>query len=300
MTRWMFVACGSISRDAGDRVTRVTDRIVWHKHFCMNESLPWGRYAELRPDELETIVATAPIAYIPWGALEWHGPHLPFGLEGFTAEALAERVARRTGGVLLPSTWWSITALPHRFALSIPSEVIQALWDSIFAELARAGFRMVVLISGHYTQGHELVLMDAAEHAIAQHGMLVLAVPPLALVDERMLDHAGHWETALMLALRPKLIDLQLLAPAPLDPATSAVVGDDPRRATAGQGESALKLATERLAVVVQSLMQHGGPSVLRELYARRRASYQNYVERYFRGSWEAALEAWWEEQARV
>ena len=174
----------------------------------MANTPPWGRYAELRPEQLEAIMAVAPVAYVPWGALEWHGPHLPFGLDGFTAEGVAERVVQRTGGVLLPTTWWPITALPHRYSLSIGSDVVQALWDGIFAELARAGFKLVVLLSGHYAQGHELVLMDAAEHAIAAHGLLVLAVPPLALVDEEMLDHAAHWETALLLALRPRLVAL--------------------------------------------------------------------------------------------
>ena len=227
----------------------------------MANTPPWGRYAELRPEQLEAIMAVAPVAYVPWGALEWHGPHLPFGLDGFTAEGVAERVVQRTGGVLLPTTWWPITALPHRYSLSIGSDVVQALWDGIFAELARAGFKLVVLLSGHYAQGHELVLMDAAEHAIAAHGLLVLAVPPLALVDEEMLDHAAHWETALLLALR---------------------------------------LATERLVVGVDALLHHGGPDVLRELYARRRAAYQQYVDRYFRGSWEEAITDWWGERSRV
>ena len=59
------------------------------------EQRPWGRYAELRPDQLAAIVAAAPIAYVPWGALEWHGPHLPFGLDGITAEGVAERAARQ-------------------------------------------------------------------------------------------------------------------------------------------------------------------------------------------------------------
>jgi creatinine amidohydrolase len=266
----------------------------------MRNTPPWGRYAELRPDQLEAIVSAAPVAYVPWGALEWHGPHLPFGLDGFTAEGVAERVVQRTGGVLLPTTWWPITALPHRFSLSIHSDVIQALWDGILAELARAGFRLVVLLSGHYAQGHELVLMDAAEHAIASHGLLVLAVPPLALVDEEMLDHAGHWETALLMALRPRLVAIHELDGTSLHPATSAVLGDDPRRATPGQGESALTLATERLTVGVEALLHHGGPDVLRELYARRRALYQQYVDRYFRGSWEEAIMAWWGEKVRV
>ena len=261
------------------------------------EERPWGRYAELRPGQLAALVEAAPIAYVPWGALEWHGPHLPFGLDGITAEGVAERVVRRTGGVLLPTTWWPITALPHRFSLSIRSDVIQSLWDGIFAELARAGFRVVVLLSGHYAQGHELVLMDAAEHAMVEHNLLVLAVPPLALVDEEMLDHAAHWETALLLALRPRLVDLDALGAAAggaLLPAHTAVLGDDPRRATAGQGESALKLATERIAVGVQALLSHGSPAILRELYNRRRAVYQQYVDRYFHGSWEDAILEWW------
>src|SRR6266516_4821392 len=233
----------------------------------MTNTASWGRYAELRPEQLEAIMATVPVAYVPWGALEWHGPHLPFGLDGFTAEAVAERSARRTGGVLLPTTWWPITALPHRFSLSIHSEVVQALWDGIFAELARAGFKLVVLLSGHYAQGHELVLMDAAEHAIAAHGLL---------------------------ALRPRLVALHALDAGSLHPSTSAVLGDDPRRATPGQGESALTLATERLVVGVDALLHHGSPDVLRELYARRRAAYQQYVDRYFRGSWEEAITDWW------
>ena len=257
----------------------------------------WGRYAELRPVQLEAIMAVAPVAYVPWGALEWHGPHLPFGLDGFTAEAVAERAVRRSGGVLLPTTWWPITALPHRFSLSINSQVIQALWDGIFAELARAGFRVVVLLSGHYAQGHELVMMDAAEHAIATHNLLALAVPPLALVDEEMLDHAAHWETALLMAIRPKLVALDALGAAPLAPATSAVLGDDPRRATQTQGDAALTLATDRIASSVEALLNHGGADVLRELYARRRAGYQRYVDRYFRGSWEEAILAWWHER---
>lgn len=260
----------------------------------MADTIHWGRYAELRPDQLAAIVAATPVAYVPWGALEWHGPHLPFGLDGITAEGVAERVARRTGGVLLPTTWWPITALPHRFSLSVQSDVIQALWDGIFAELARAGFRVVVLISGHYAQGHELVLMDAAEHAITQYNLLVLAVPPLALVDETMLDHAAHWETALLLALCPRLVELDALAAGPPQPATSAVLGDDPRRATVGQGESALRLATERLVVGVEALLRRGNAAMLTELYARRRAAYQGYVDRYFRGSWEDAILAWW------
>ena len=259
-------------------------------------SASWGRYTELHPTQIEAILADAAVAYLPWGALEWHGAHLPFGVDGFTAEALAERVARRAGGVLLPTTWWPITALPHRFSLSIPSDVMQALWDAIFSELARAGFRLAVVITGHYAQGHELVLMDAAESAMARYNLLVLAIPPLALVDEQMLDHAAHWETALMLALRPRLVELATLGERNVTSA-DAILGADPRGATPTQGESALVLATDRLATAVGALLRNNSQESLRELYARRRERYQTYVDRYFHGSWEDAIQQWWKEQ---
>ena len=64
--------------------------------------------------------------------------------------------------------------------------------------------------------------------------------------------------------------------------------------------EAAIVLATDRIAASVGALLAHGGPDVLRELYARRRAHYQRYVERYFRGSWEEAILAWWHERTAV
>ncbi|MEM8533861.1 MAG: creatininase family protein [Chloroflexota bacterium] len=257
----------------------------------------WGRYAELGPDALAAIVDTTPLAYLSWGALEWHGAHLPFGVDGFIAEAVCERAAQRTGGVVLPTTWWPITALPHRFSLSVQSDTVQALWDGIFGALAQAQFRVVIVISGHYAQGHELVLMDAAEHAMTQYHILVLAVPPMALVDEQMLDHAAHWETALMQALHPQLVHLDQLDNPISPPSVSAILGKDPHLATPQQGESALRLATERIIASAQQLLYKGNAQMLHELYSRRRARYRTYVEQYFRGSWEEAIQAWWNKQ---
>ncbi|NOK63027.1 MAG: creatininase family protein [Chloroflexi bacterium AL-W] len=264
----------------------------------MTDTSRWGRYTELGPVELAAIVDATPLAYVPWGALEWHGAHLPFGVDGFIAEAVCEGAAQRTGGIVLPTTWWPITALPHRFSLSVQSDTVQALWDGIFSALAQARFRVVILISGHYAQGHELVLMDAAEYAMTQYNLLVLAVPPMALVDENMLDHAAHWETALMQAVHPRLVHLEYLEDPIPPPTVSAILGQDPHLATPQQGESALRLATERIVASASQLLQQGHSHMLHELYSRRRARYRAYVEHYFRGSWEEAIQSWWSKQS--
>lgn len=260
------------------------------------EAPRWGRYAELRPDELERIRAAAPVAYLPWGGLDWHGPHLPLGLDGLVAEAVAERAVRRTGGVLLPVTSWPAASMPHPASVGLSGATLRAVLDEIFAGLARGGWRVAVVISGHYGPAHDLVTMSAAEHAIERRGLLALTIPPLALVDEEMLDHGGLWESSVLLALRPDLVDMVALGAGPLHPSASGVVGRDPRdTASPSLGLSALNLALERIVVAVADLLAKGDPAPLYALYGRRRERYQSFVARYGDDP-ELATQAWWRE----
>jgi hypothetical protein len=50
----------------------------------------------------------------------------------------------------------------------------------------------------------------------------------------------------------------------------------------------------------MQRLLREGSPDPLYALYAERQAAYQDYVQRYYRGSWEAAIQAWWQEHLRT
>src|SRR5437016_10864973 len=106
------------------------------------------RYAELRPDELDAAFANKPLAVIAWGALEWHGPHLPLGLDGIVAESFAESLAEKTAGVLLPGCWMPITTLPHPASLDIRTEAIRLILDDLLECLYGAGARMVCVVTG--------------------------------------------------------------------------------------------------------------------------------------------------------
>jgi creatinine amidohydrolase len=262
----------------------------------MNDSPSWGRYSELRPDDLAALRARAPAAYLPWGGLTRHGPHLPLGLDTIVAEALAERAVKRTGGVLLPAMTWPL-ALPHPgVSLGLSATTLRTLLAESLAALAGNGWRVVVVISGHYSPGHELLLIDAAERALADHHLLVLAVPPLALVDDDMLDHGALWESSVLLALRPDLIKMEALGAGPLDPLGDSVLGRDPRgAASASLGNSALTLALERIVSAVERLLASGDPAPLQALYARRRERYQSLTARYG-DDFEALTAAWWQE----
>lgn len=255
------------------------------------------RYTDLLPDQLAERLAVCPVAIAPWGALEWHGPHLPFGLDGLVAEGFSERLAARTGAVLLPATYAPITALPHPGSLSISTGHVAGMWADLFAGLGAAGFRVVCLVSGHYAQGHELALVEAAEQSLNAGGPFVLAGTPLALLEDMaLLDHAGRWETSQLLALRPELVHLEKLPSGALPGAKDvAVLGQDPRQASAGQGEEVLARALEAWAGWIERLRAGADPAPLFELYARRRDAYAGYVRRFYRESWEQAIEDWWQ-----
>ena len=257
------------------------------------------RYAELRPDQLADRLEAYPVAIAPWGALEWHGPHLPFGLDGLVADAFCEQLAGRIGAVLLPATYLPITALPHQHSISIRAEFVRGAWEDLLAGLGRAGFRLVCLVSGHYAQGHEIVLAEVADQ-VSSGGPLVLAGTPLALLgDPGLLDHAGRWETSQLLHFRPDLVDLAALpagSPAPLN--RSAVLGDDPRQGSAELGQQVVERAITAWERWIERLLVSNDLTALHQLYSSRKAAYQPFVDRYFKGSWEAAIEAWWGERS--
>lgn len=262
-------------------------------------------YAALRPDQLAERIAAVPVAYVPWGALEWHSFHLPVGLDGFTAEGIAQQAAARTGGVVLPTMFLPVTTLPHRFSISFKADTVRAVLDELLAALARVSFKVVVILSGHYAQGHELILMDAAQAAMEQHNLAVLAAPPLALLDEEYLDHAGRWETAQLLALQAELVDMERfrreLAADPAAPVERfGVLGPSPTTATTADGEQVIAQTVEQMAAWVGRLLADDNREPLHELYARRRADYQAFIDRYFRGSYEDAAAAWWKERLKA
>src|SRR5207247_785901 len=60
-------------------------------------------YELMRPPEIAQARARLPLAFIPIGPLEWHGPHLPMGMDGLHAHTVAMEVARQVGGVVLPT-----------------------------------------------------------------------------------------------------------------------------------------------------------------------------------------------------
>ncbi|WP_298407217.1 creatininase family protein [uncultured Chloroflexus sp.] len=223
----------------------------------MSAAQAWGRWVDLLPVQQQQLIAKQPICWLPWATLEPRGSHLPCGVAGYIAEAVTEGAARRVGGVLYPLLWWDSN---DNIAL------FRQLVAARLAAVATQGFQVAIVIGLPETTMIDLALIEAAEAAWSQHQLLTLAISPLELVDETMQDHGALWETSLLLAMHPELVDLSQFAP------------NDGRNvrdvASPSLGNHALTLAIDRLAKAVQDVYTRRNVAAITALYQQRRARY--------------------------
>lgn len=244
-----------------------------------------ARYSELHPSELAELTESGATAVLPWGALEWHGDHLPLGLDGIVAEWFASRLADSIGGVLLPGIWLPVTTLPHRFSLQVDTETLRRIGGDTIEGLARAGFASLAIVTGHYAQGHLWELYELARHAPIP---TYVGTPLEPLGDDDLLDHAAAIETSQLLAVQPELVRLGSL-PAVLRSTSSAVLGKDPRH---GSAELGAQLLESGLAAWQNWLA--ASPLELDAHYSERMQTLAPYRDAFYRTSWEQAILDWW------
>ncbi len=173
------------------------------------------RYEEMLPHELAAVLEKAPVAYWPLGTLEYHGPHLAIGNDALKAEGILERACARTGGVIVPPLYWGIGGGHKGYPTSVivQDSTLSALLDDVLAGLERVGFRVFVLLTGHYPGEQVQAVKGAAERLLRAHPEVrVWALPEYeAFPRERRADHAARWETSILMYLRHDLVDMARL-----------------------------------------------------------------------------------------
>ncbi|TAK26383.1 MAG: hypothetical protein EPO26_00165 [Chloroflexota bacterium] len=249
------------------------------------------RFAEMLPHELVAARASRPVAYLPLGTLEWHGGHLPYGFDGVKAEALACVFAERTGGVVMPAVWWgdhrgilaevvfapevrptfpydhrpaicdALGLTPEAFAQDAARcereeggwTLYQTILTHAFHEIETLGFRLILPISGHYP------LIEPARVAAQTYRGRARVHPFIEaeLVADQGYkgDHAGTWETSLLMALRPELVMMDRILTFDDDEAIGAPFTKPHRTASRELGERGIAAMTEVIACLVHAYL---------------------------------------------
>ncbi len=221
-------------------------------------------YEFSRPAHIRQAIERAPVAWVPFGALEWHGEHNPLGLDGLKAHELVKRAAARAGGVVFPPVYWgAIHTMGFPFTFSFPPRLIKKQTRVMLEQLYGMGFKVVVMLTGHYPPQQTKMLYKAARRFNNTYrDAFALGIPEQALATDLGYygDHAAMWETSLMMALLPELVELDELplGLSYLDQCRKhGVVGVNPHgNASAEKGRAVAEVIVERLSVAVMQVLE--------------------------------------------
>lgn len=184
------------------------------------------RYEFLRPAQLKAEMERAPLVFLPVAPLEYHGPHLPLGMDSINATECALGACRKLGkGVVMPTlhmgtererpewmleslgfdkkdwvigmdfptaTWSSHYYPEHIFGLTVASHLEMLIGQ---------GYRAIVVVNGHGAWNQLETLERLSKHYTHTSPAVVkwkLAIV-LDISERNLAGHADLVETSLML-----------------------------------------------------------------------------------------------------
>jgi creatinine amidohydrolase len=210
------------------------------------------------------------------GAIEPHGPHAPLSTDTLISLGICERAAARLDDpplVILPSLAFGVTRYAGAFAgtIGISEATLTSLVRDVAAAVKEQGFARLVIVNSHFEPEQVQTLRQAAAETGALYLDLVRRRYAQRLTDEfrRGSCHAGRYETSLVLADAPQLIDEQAMTGLPaleVDmPAAMAAGRTDflamgmdqaycgaPAEATADEGQATFETLTEMLLELIR------------------------------------------------
>ena len=235
----------------------------------------------------DALASGGPVAAIlPCGATEAHGPHLPLNTDVIISDGMARRAAEKleaegVAAFVLPALAYAPAEYAAAFpgTISIGAPLAKAVLIDIARSLKAQGFACIAIANSHFDPANVAMLREAAIE-IAAFGLPVV-FPDFtrrALAQTLTAEfisgacHAGQFETSLVLADRPELVDDAARAALARNPAslteafakgakTFAEAGGpdayfgDPRAASAAEGEHTAATMADALAVAILDLI---------------------------------------------
>jgi creatinine amidohydrolase len=228
-----------------------------------------------------------PVLLLPVGAVEPHGPHAPLATDPIISDGMCRRAARRLAGdprlrvLILPAQPYGVTRYAAAFAgaVGIAADTLQAMIVDLCGSLVEQGLPHIVVVNNHFEPEHVAALRRAVGTVLDRYGVRVGYLDLLRRANAERLSeefragecHAGRYETSLVLAEHPDLVDTATAAAlprVPVDMAAGIRAGradflamgmvdgycGSPAEATAAEGEATFEILTELLVEVIRDV----------------------------------------------
>ncbi|MCG3148637.1 MAG: hypothetical protein PCFJNLEI_02082 [Verrucomicrobiae bacterium] len=256
-------------------------------------------WINLTSGELKQTTRKNAVAVLPMGSIEAHAAHLPLGNDTMKVNAGCLRAAALAEpAVVLPPLFYtevkSMQAAPG--AITLRGRVLNDLALDICDEIARNGFKKILLVSGHGGNRHwvdyfmtEWLVLDRS-YSLYFWYMPLTGKPENQKHMESGFDgHGGEAETSLALHLYPELVKMKgahrALKAMPADPLCGAVtpfawvsawpqaISGDPYPSTAAKGKIFFDGAVDSLRAVINAVRaDRSTPAFQKKFQKARRA----------------------------
>jgi creatinine amidohydrolase len=261
------------------------------------------QFERMRPSQIAEARRRADVAFLPLGALEWHGVHNPVGVDATKAQSTCIAAAQKLGGgAVFPPLVYGVPrdsffmnkvsplgdlSQPIAAALDTDGQRVrgfcphggvdeqeqwltyQRLVRMALEQVASYGFKSIYICTGHNP-----LLIWARPVAVAFSRMSWMAGQAVTVncgnefdAVDLSGDHAGKWETSLTMAIDESTVDLDELR----DRKDYQFVGcgKDALDSTVEQGAAWLDACAEAIAVEARWMVDHY-PQLPPGLYGRR------------------------------
>ena len=245
------------------------------------------RFEEVAGFEVDQLLSRFPVALLPLGSLEFHGPHNPLGSDSIIVSGIADRVAARTSALLFPTIRFTQSpahTASFRGTISVRPEVMTMYFADILRNITHLGFSKIFILNGH--DGN----VGPARGAIAQvadenkNAALLFAswwefVPTETLRSLNLFHqangghgHGGPLETSAVAAFRPELVHVEKASNLPEPPDLSggapyflqkASAAGWPgysgsiSEASAEKGKKLVQMSEDGIVKLIQNWLQH-------------------------------------------
>ncbi|HTE00177.1 MAG TPA: creatininase family protein [Mucilaginibacter sp.] len=189
--------------------------------YTFAQQLP-ARWDELTASDFPAALEkSSQTCILPFGILEKHGPHSPIGTDLIHVREWAARATKQEYAVVFPDYFYGqineARQQPGTFAL--PSHVIYELLEATCDEIARNGFKKIVILNGH-GGNPEFIQFFMQSFLNKRHNYVIYFYNPendpdfqkeyrkMHKSDLRGDEHAGESETSVLMYYRPDLMKM--------------------------------------------------------------------------------------------
>ena len=167
------------------------------------------RLDELTTSEIADWFHRDPRLLLPVGSCTQHGPHLPVGTDNQITESLARAVCVRTGILLAPLLPYGVASredLDLAGTAGLERKTLHRVLNEIVESWERQGLEEITLLTGNGNVRHIQAMAMVLAKTVRVRSVDTRAIDVSRFLDSGATDHAGEFDTSMMLHLAPDLV----------------------------------------------------------------------------------------------